>query len=102
MLLGVLEMQLRGVILSKRLSTSSSLLLTTPKSDQQLHVINNVTVNEKSTATSDVILKKALTKLAHHKRTHEGLDFILLFPDQIWVMNLPRTKKVLKNAQLYY
>ena len=50
-------------------------------------------VNEKLTATSDVILKKALTKLAHHKRTHEGLDFILLFPDQIWVMNLPRTKK---------
>ena len=59
-------------------------------------------VNEKLTATSDVILKKALTKLAHHKRTHEGLDFILLFPDQIWVMNLPHTKKVLKNAQLYY
>ena len=59
-------------------------------------------VNEKSTATSDVILKKALTKLAHHKRTHEGLDFFLLFPDQIWVMNLPRTKKVLKNAKLYY
>ena len=40
MLLGVLEMQLRGVILSKRLSTSSSLLLTAPKSDQQLHVIS--------------------------------------------------------------
>ena len=37
-------------------------------------------VNEKSTATSDVILKKALTKLAHHKTTHEGLGLYSAFP----------------------
>ena len=49
-------------------------------------------VNEKSTATSDVILNKALTKLAYHKkkRIHEGLEFILLFPG---------TTEALKNAE---
>ena len=48
-------------------------------------------VNEKSTA-SDVILNKALTKAAYHKkRIHEGLDFILLFPDPKGMVNLPGT-----------
>ena len=49
-------------------------------------------VNEKSTATSDVILNKALTKPAYHKkkRIHEGLEFILLFPD---------TTEALKNEE---
>ena len=46
-------------------------------------------VNEKSTATSDVILNKALTKPAYHKkkRIHEGLEFIMLFPDPKGMMN---------------
>ena len=46
-------------------------------------------VNEKSTATSDVILNKARTKPAYHKkkRIPEGLDFILLFPDPTGMMN---------------
>ena len=58
-------------------------------------------VNEKSTA-SDVILNKALTKPAYHKkRIHEGLDFILLFPDPKGMVNLhvPGTTEALKNAE---
>ena len=56
-------------------------------------------VNEKSTA-SDVILNKALTKPAYHKkRIHEGLDFILLFPDPRGMVNLPGTTEALKNAE---
>ena len=44
-------------------------------------------VNEKSTA-SDVILNKALTKPAYYKKwIHEGLDFILLFPDPRGMVN---------------
>ena len=41
-------------------------------------------MNEKSTATGDVIINLALTKHTHHKiRIHEGFHFILLFPDQM-------------------
>ena len=41
-------------------------------------------MNEKSTATGDVIINIALTKHTHHKiRIHEGFHFILLFPNQM-------------------
>ena len=49
-------------------------------------------INGKSIATADVILIKALTKHAYNrKKIHEGIDLILLFPDQTGVMNLPNT-----------
>ena len=55
-------------------------------------------VNEKSTATGDVILK-ALKNTLVTKKVHEGLDFFLLFPDQTGVMNLCGTTEGLKNAE---
>ena len=55
-------------------------------------------VNEKSTATGDVILK-ALKNTLFTKKVHEGLDFFLLFPDQTGVMNLCATTEGLKNAE---
>ena len=54
----------------------------------------------KSIATADVILIKALTKHAYNKKKiHEGMDLILLFPDQTGVMNLPSTTEALKNSE---
>ena len=38
-------------------------------------------------------------KVLLHASQDEGLDLILLFPDQVEVMNLPGTIKVLKNAE---
>ena len=56
-------------------------------------------VNEKSTATGDVILKALKNTLVTKKKVHEGLDFFLLFPDQTGVMNLCATTEGLKNAE---
>ena len=33
------------------------------------------------------------------KEIHEGIDLILLFPDQTGVMNLPSTTEALKNSE---
>ena len=57
-------------------------------------------INGKLIATADVILIKALTKHAYNKKNiHEGMDLILLFPDQTGVMNLPSTTEALKNSE---
>ena len=57
-------------------------------------------ITGKSIATADVILIKALTKHAYNrKKIHEGIDLILLFPDQTGVMNLPSTTEALKNSE---
>ena len=60
-------------------------------------------INGKSIATADVILIKALTKHAYNKKKiHEGIDLILLFPDQTGVMNLPSTTEALKIQRRHW
>ena len=51
-------------------------------------------VKVKPTANAQCILDKGLTKHANHdKKVHEGLEYVLLYPDHSEVINLPGTNE---------